>query len=130
MIEKKKLTPIVLAGIFVLMLGLSYAAVPLYDLFCRVTGFGGTTQVSDKAPKIVLDKVVSVRFDTNVNNLPWDFKAKSNVIDVKVGQVNKIEFEVTNNSEDPTLKQIFQLELVVLIFFSQSYSPVKYSCVI
>ena len=68
MIERKKLTPLVLAGIFVLMLGLSYAAVPLYDLFCRVTGFGGTTQVSNNAPKIVLDKVVSVRFDTNVNN--------------------------------------------------------------
>ena len=102
MIERKKLTPIVLAGIFVLMLGLSYAAVPLYDLFCRVTGFGGTTQVADKAPKIVLDKVVSVRFDTNVNNLPWDFKAKSNVMDVKVGQVNKIDFEVTNNSNEPT----------------------------
>ena len=79
MIEKKKLTPLVLAGIFVLMLGLSYASVPLYEIFCRVTGFGGTTQVADKAPKIVLDKVVSVRFDTNVNNLPWDFKAKSNV---------------------------------------------------
>ena len=76
MIEKKKLTPLLLAGIFVLMLGLSYAAVPLYDLFCRVTGFGGTTQVSKNAPKIVLDKVVSVRFDTNVNNLPWDFKGK------------------------------------------------------
>ena len=102
MIEKKKLTPLVLAGIFVLMLGLSYAAVPLYDLFCRVTGFGGTTQVSNNAPKIVLDKVVSVRFDTNVNNLPWDFKAKSNVIDVKVGQVNKIEFEVTNYGNEPT----------------------------
>ena len=80
------------------MLGLSYAAVPLYDLFCRVTGFGGTTQISNNAPKIVLNKVVSVRFDTNVNNLPWDFKAKTNVIDVKVGQVNKIEFEVTNYS--------------------------------
>ena len=52
MIEKKKLTPLVLAGIFVLMLGLSYAAVPLYDLFCRVTGFGGTTQISNNAPKI------------------------------------------------------------------------------
>ena len=102
MIERKKLTPIVLAGIFVLMLGLSYAAVPLYDLFCRVTGFGGTTQVSNNAPKIVLDKVVSVRFDTNVNKLPWDFKAKSNVIDVKVGQVNKIEFEVINYSNEPT----------------------------
>ena len=102
MIEKKKLTPLVLAGIFVLMLGLSYASVPLYEIFCRVTGFGGTTQVADKAPKIVLDKVVSVRFDTNVNNLPWDFKAKSNVMDVKVGQVNKIEFEVTNYSNEPT----------------------------
>ena len=102
MIEKKKLTPLVLAGIFVLMLSLSYASVPLYEIFCRVTGFGGTTQVSSNVPKIVLDKVVSVRFDTNVNNLPWDFKAKSNVMDVKVGQVNKIEFEVLNYSDEPT----------------------------
>ena len=75
MMQKKKLTPLILSGIFVLMLGLSYAAVPLYDLFCRVTGFGGTTQISKDAPKIVLDKVVSVRFDTNVNNLPWNFEA-------------------------------------------------------
>ena len=102
MIEKKKLTPLVLAGIFVLMLGLSYASVPLYEIFCKVTGFGGTTQVANKAPKIVLDKVVSVRLYTNLNNLPWDFKAKSNVMDVKVGQVNKIEFEVTNYSNEPT----------------------------
>ena len=102
MIQKKNLTPLILAGIFVLMLGLSYAAVPLYDLFCRVTGFGGTTQISNNAPKIVLNKVVSVRFDTNVNNLPWDFKAKTNVIDVKVGEVNKIEFEVVNYSDEPT----------------------------
>ena len=102
MIEKKKLTPLVLAGIFITMLGLSYASVPLYEIFCRVTGFGGTTQVANNAPKIVLDKVVSVRFDTNVNNLPWDFKAKSNVMDVKVGQVNKIEFEVFNYSDEPT----------------------------
>ena len=102
MIEKKKLTPLVLAGIFVIMLGLSYASVPLYEIFCRVTGFGGTTQVANNAPKIVLDKVVSVRFDTNVNNLPWDFKAKKNVMDVKVGQVNKIEFEVLNYSDEPT----------------------------
>ena len=94
MMQKKKLTPLILSGIFVLMLGLSYAAVPLYDLFCRVTGFGGTTQISNDAPKIVLNKIVSVRFDTNVNNLPWDFKARTNVIDVKIGQVNKIEFEV------------------------------------
>ena len=102
MTSKKNLTPILLGGIFILMLGLSYAAVPLYDLFCRVTGFGGTTQVAKEAPKIVLDKVVSVRFDTNVNNLPWDFKAKLNVLDVKVGQVNKIEFEVENYGNETT----------------------------
>ena len=84
------------------MLGLSFAAVPLYDLFCRVTGFGGTTQVSKEPPKMVLDKIVSVRFDTNVNNLTSDFKAKSNVMDVKVGQVNKIEFEVENYGDDTT----------------------------
>ena len=102
MIKGKTLTPLLLAGIFILMLGLSFAAVPLYDLFCRVTGFGGTTQVSKEAPKLVLDKVVSVRFDTNVNNLDWNFKAKSNVIDVKVGQVNRIEFEVENLGNETT----------------------------
>ena len=102
MIKGKTLTPLLLAGIFILMLGLSFAAVPLYDLFCRVTGFGGTTQVSKEAPKIVLDKVISVRFDTNVNNLDWNFKAKSNVIDVKVGQVNRIEFEVENLGKETT----------------------------
>ncbi len=102
MIKGKTLTPLLLAGIFIFMLGLSFAAVPLYDLFCRVTGFGGTTQVSKEAPKIVLDKVVSVRFDTNVNNLDWNFKAKSNVIDVKIGQVNRIEFEVENLGNETT----------------------------
>ena len=102
MIKNKTLTPILLAGIFIFMLGLSFAAVPLYDAFCRLTGFGGTTQVSKEPPKVILNKIVSVRFDTNVNNLTWDLKAKSNVIDVKVGQVNKIEFEVENYGEDTT----------------------------
>ena len=102
MIKKKTLTPIILSGIFFIMLGLSFAAVPLYDLFCRVTGFGGTTQISEDAPKIVLDKQVSVRFDTNVNSLPWNFKTKQNVIDVKIGQVNTAEFEVENYSDKIT----------------------------
>ena len=126
MIKKKTLTPILLGGIFVLMLGLSFAAVPLYDMFCRITGFGGTTQVSKKAPDIVLDKVVSVRFDTNVNNLEWDFKAKSNVIDVKVGQVNKIEFEVeTNGAEIYYRVAIF---IVSPARFSKYYSKLHCPC--
>jgi cytochrome c oxidase assembly protein subunit 11 len=102
MIKKKTLTSIILAGIFFIMLGLSFAAVPLYDLFCRVTGFGGTTQTSLTEPQIVLNKKVSVRFDTNVNRLPWNFKIKQNVIDVKIGQVSKAEFEVESYGEKTT----------------------------
>jgi cytochrome c oxidase assembly protein subunit 11 len=92
----------ILAGIFFIMLGLSFAAVPLYDLFCRVTGFGGTTQISKNIPKIVLDKKISVRFDTNVNKLPWNFKIKKNVINIKIGQVSRVEFEVENYSDEVT----------------------------
>lgn len=102
MIKKKTLTPIILAGIFCIMLGLSFAAVPLYDLFCRVTGFGGTTQTATDIPKVILDKKISVRFDTNINKLPWDFKVKNNVIDVKIGQVTRVEFEVENYSDETT----------------------------
>jgi cytochrome c oxidase assembly protein subunit 11 len=101
-IKKKILTPIILAGIFCIMLGLSFAAVPLYDLFCRVTGFGGTTQTATDIPKVILDKKISVRFDTNINKLPWDFKVKNNVIDVKIGQVSRVEFEVENYSDETT----------------------------
>jgi cytochrome c oxidase assembly protein subunit 11 len=101
-IKKKTITPIILAGIFFVMLGLSFAAVPLYDLFCRVTGFGGTTQISKDTPKIILDKKISVRFDTNVNKLPWEFKIKENVIDVKIGQVSKAQFEVENFGDKTT----------------------------
>ena len=84
------------------MLGLSFAAVPLYDLFCRVTGFGGTTQISKDIPKIVINKEISVRFDTNVNKLPWNFNVKKNVIDVKIGQVSRAEFEVENYGVETT----------------------------
>ena len=102
MIKKKTLTPIILTGIFCIMLGLSFAAVPLYDLFCRVTGFGGTTQISQNKPEVVLDKKISVRFDTNVNSLPWNFKVKKNVIDIKIGQVSRAEFEVENYGKETT----------------------------
>ena len=85
MISKKNLTPLILSLIFFLMLGLSFAAVPLYDLFCRVTGFGGTTQISKEAPKIVIDEPVRVRFDTNVQtDLAWNFKASKSLYDLSL----------------------------------------------
>ena len=83
------------------MLGLSFAAVPLYDLFCRVTGFGGTTQIAKEAPKIVLDKIVNVRLDTNVNSqLDWNFEVDEKVLEVKPGKVYKIKFSVENLGKD------------------------------
>ena len=58
------------------MVGMSYAAVPLYRLFCQVTGFGGTTQRADAAPEKATDSPVSVRFDANTSgNLAWSFYA-------------------------------------------------------
>ena len=103
MISKKKLTPLLLSLIFLLMLGMSFAAVPLYDLFCRVTGFGGTTQVSKIIPKIVIDEPVSVRLDTNVQtDLSWNFKTEKNLVDVKPGKVYRVNFVVENFSNDPT----------------------------
>jgi cytochrome c oxidase assembly protein subunit 11 len=105
MIQKKILTPILLAGIFVIMLGLSYAAVPLYDLFCRVTGFGGTTQNASKKelPKIVVNQNYKMRFDTNTNGeLDWQFYPEVNTLDLKPGEIKTVKFKVINQSNKQT----------------------------
>ena len=61
------------AGVVVTMTGAAFAAVPLYRLFCQVTGFNGTTMLADKAPDRTLDREILVRFDTNVRGLPMTF---------------------------------------------------------
>ena len=103
--NKKPLTPVILAGIFFLMLGLSFAAVPLYDLFCRVTGFGGTTQNAEnkEIPKIVIYQEYKIRFDTNSNgSLDWKFYPEKNTINLKPGEVHTVKFYVENESKVPT----------------------------
>ena len=100
-INKRNLTPIALVSIFLLMLGLSFAAVPLYDLFCRVTGFGGTTQnASEKEiPKIIVNQDYKMRFDTNVHSTSdWNFFPEKNTIDLKPGEVHTVKFNVENPS--------------------------------
>ena len=104
-LNKKKITPIILVSIFIFMLGLSFAAVPLYDLFCRVTGFGGTTQNASKKelPKIVIDHVYKMRFDTNTNGaLDWKFYPEINTLDLKPGEVRTVKFNVENLSSKVT----------------------------
>ena len=102
-INKKKLTPLILIAIFFFMLALSFAAVPLYDLFCRVTGFGGTTQVAEKkdVPNIIINKNYKIRFDTNINgNLDWNFFSESKTLKLKPGEVHNVKFYIQNGRNE------------------------------
>ena len=104
-LNKKKLTPVVLVTIFILMLGLSFAAVPLYELFCIVTGFAGTTQnaTNKELPKVVINQAYKIRFDTNLGNkLDWKFYPEKNTLDLKPGEVHNVNFYVQNLSESET----------------------------
>lgn len=84
------------------MLGLSYAAVPLYNLFCQVTGFGGTTQVARAAPSEVLDRTMTVRFDANISaGLPLRFTPERQAITVRLGETALAFYDVTNTSDAP-----------------------------
>jgi cytochrome c oxidase assembly protein subunit 11 len=84
------------------MVGLSYAAVPLYRLFCRVTGYGGTTQAAEMAPGVILDREMTVRFDSNASpDLPWDFRPLQVSETVHVGEVSLARFHVKNDSSFP-----------------------------
>lgn len=88
------------ASISVVMLGVAYAAVPLYKIFCQVTGFAGTTQRATAAPDQVLDRKITIRFDSNVSNgLVWKFGPTERTVDVKIGE-NKLAFYRASNSSD------------------------------
>jgi cytochrome c oxidase assembly protein subunit 11 len=85
------------------MIALTYAAVPLYRLFCQVTGFGGTTQVASTAPGATSAPPISVRFDANVAaNLPWRFTAPAKVT-VKLGEERQVAYTAANLSSEPLL---------------------------
>ena len=94
-------------GVFVaLMVGAAYAAVPLYNWFCRTTGFGGTTQVANAAPGHVLGRTIAVRFDANVApGLPWRFVPEKNVTNVRLGEVLTVNYTVTNLAARETVGQ-------------------------
>ena len=83
------------------MTGAAFAAVPLYRMFCQVTGFGGTTMKADKASDTVLDETVMVRFDTNVRGLPMTFRAEQVSQRVRIGETGIAYFDVTNTSDRP-----------------------------
>jgi cytochrome c oxidase assembly protein subunit 11 len=88
------------------MVGAAYAAVPLYNWFCRTTGFGGTTQVAARGPAETLDRKITIRFDANVaGGLPWRFEPEQNSIEAKIGEVVTVYYRVVNTSARETVGQ-------------------------
>lgn len=99
------------AGVAVAMLGLAYASVPLYTLFCQVTGFGGTTQRAEGTTAPATDKVISVRFDANVaHELGWGFHAAQATMNVRIGEPVLAHFVATNKTgADSTGTAVFNV---------------------
>lgn len=86
----------------VAMTGAAYAAVPLYQMFCQVTGFGGATRVAASAPGAALERVVEVRFDANTApGLDWEFAPEQRSVQVRVGETKLAFYRAKNRSDKP-----------------------------
>lgn len=97
------LTAAALAVFVAAMVGVAFAAVPLYRVFCQVTGFGGTTQRAEAAPAATLDRTVKVAFDANIGNgLGWSFRPEQRSVTVKLGEVGHAVF-LARNVTDRTI---------------------------
>ena len=98
--NKKVIFIITVVGM--LMLSLSYAAVPLYDIFCRVTGFGGTTQIASSAPGSSGHPNINIRFESNItDSLNWDFYSKTKTVKIPMGEEKTIYYFAKNLSDEP-----------------------------
>ncbi|SDG40384.1 cytochrome c oxidase assembly protein [Pelagibacterium luteolum] len=90
-----------LIGIPVFMLGLSFAAVPLYDLFCRVTGYGGTTQISEDNLKGIIDREMAVRFDATIDpGIPLQV-VPARIETNAIGTISTVVYRATNLTDEP-----------------------------
>ena len=100
--DKKGLIALSLAGLVAVMIGLSFAAVPLYRMFCQATGYGGTPQVAESAPAKALDRIIKIRFDANVDKaLPWTFAPDTRAMDVRIGESAVTFFKAHNDTDKP-----------------------------
>ena len=100
---RNRRTGIIVLVAVVAMIGLSFASVPLYNLFCKVTGFGGTTMTAEKAPDVIIDRDLTIRFNTNTHaDLPWEFKSGEKYVKTKVGQQSLVTYTARNWSNQTT----------------------------
>ena len=102
--RQNRVVAMIVTGTVFGMVGLSFASVPLYKIFCQVTGYGGTTQRADAAPETVGDREIRVVFDANVNaELGWDFRPVERNLSVKVGEQKLAFYRATNEESDPSI---------------------------
>jgi len=93
----RRLTALICAGATLAMIGAAYAAVPFYRAFCQATGFNGTARRAERAPRVVLNREITVRFDANVRDLPWTFTPEQGSQTLKIGAAGLAFFDVTNH---------------------------------
>ena len=98
--RRRALTALILGVVACGMVGLAFGAVPLYTLFCQVTGFGGTTQVADAAPAEIGERLVTIRFNADTaRDLPWYFKPEQREMTVRVGEMAMAVYNAVNQSD-------------------------------
>lgn len=105
--RKKERSNRLVAGICVAffggMIGMAYAAVPLYAMFCQMTGYGGTTQRVEQYSDRVLDRKITVRFDANISSgLPWNFQPVQREMTMKIGETAQAHYTATNVFDTPS----------------------------
>ncbi len=101
--QRHRRTALACLAVVASMGGLAYAAVPLYDLFCKVTGFGGTPIARSENASEVVDRTIAVRFDSNVApGLNWRFSPETPEVKVKLGETTTVLYKVTNLGDKPS----------------------------
>lgn len=101
-LERNVRVVVICASVVAGMVGMAYAAVPIYDLFCRVTGYGGTTQVAQYDPGQIIDREVTVRFDASrARGVPVEFEPLQRSMRVRLGETALAFYRVTNTASEP-----------------------------
>ena len=97
-------TGLVLAGVALGMVGVAFAAVPLYTLFCQVTGYGGTSQVAVAAPGAVSERMMTIQFDAGTERgMPWKFKPAQRQVTVRIGEETLAFYRASNPLDRPVM---------------------------
>ncbi|WP_232830897.1 cytochrome c oxidase assembly protein [Tropicimonas sp. IMCC34011] len=98
--DPKQKTAAIAVGVIVFMGSMAWAAVPMYNLFCRVTGYGGTTATAEAGSDVILDETITVRFDgSRAKDMPWEFKPVQNQMTVRLGETNIAFYEAYNPTD-------------------------------